>query len=165
MKKGMTLIEIIIAMAIMGIVMTLIGGLFSFSLVNYNIGIDQRDEQFAIRLASDFITDRVRYVNNEDGSLDNEVDVLSVVDDEAGFRYLYIEGNDLKYKDGSGIVVFKVSQIQNLTFTLRTEAPNVFLDFTITGMDGYQIISSVYFTNLKWADIDAPINGTVVKFK
>lgn len=166
MKKGMTLIEIVISFAILGIILLLISSLLSFSLLNFEIGSDQRDEQFDVRLAADYITDQLRYIRDDGNALEHdEIAVLGAVDDVAGYSYLYYEDNNLKFKDSSGnIVSFTDDFIQSVSFTLRTDAPNVYVDYSVSGVGGYQVDSSVYLTNLKWTDIVSPQTGTVVKF-
>ncbi len=163
MKKGMTLIEIVISFAILGIIILLISSLLSFSLLNFKIGSEQRDEQFDVRLAADYITDQLRYIRRGSG-LQNEIMVLGAVDNVVGYSYLYYENNNLKFKDASGnIVSFTDDFIQSVSFTLRTDTPNVYVDFTVSGVGGYQIDSSVYLTNLKWPNITLQ-TGTVVKY-
>lgn len=169
MKKGMTLIEIVISFAILGIIILLISSLLSFSLLNFDIGLDQRDEQFDVRLAADYITAQLRYIRDDGNATShNEIEVLGAVDNVAGYSYLYYENNNLKFKDSSGAIVsFTDDFIQSVSFTLRTDTstdtPNVYVDFTVSGVNGYQIDSSVYLTNLKWTNITSQ-TGTVVKF-
>ena len=145
------------------IIILLISSLLSFSLLNFDIGAEQRDEQFDVRLAADYITKQLRYIRQGSG-LQDEISVVATVDDVAGYSYLYYENNNLKFKDSGGsIVSFTDDFIQSVSFTLRTDEPNVYVDFTVSGVNGYQIDSSVYLTNLKWLDITSQA-GTVVKY-
>ncbi|MFL0246461.1 PilW family protein [Candidatus Clostridium stratigraminis] len=60
-KKGLTLLELIITIAILSIVLTGIYSLFGVGNTTFIRGTRQSDIQSSIRLASDYITQQIRY--------------------------------------------------------------------------------------------------------
>lgn len=61
-NKGVTLVELIVAIALLGIVITSVGQFFSFNLNVYNKGNDLASVQFDVRMASDYLTSELRNV-------------------------------------------------------------------------------------------------------
>lgn len=61
--KGFTLIELIVTIAILGIVLASVGQFFSFNLRTYSKGEKLAQVQFDVRMASDYITSELRNVS------------------------------------------------------------------------------------------------------
>jgi prepilin-type N-terminal cleavage/methylation domain-containing protein len=61
-KKGITLVELIVVIALLGIVITIAGQFFTFNLNIFNKGNDLANVQFDVRMASDFLTTELRNV-------------------------------------------------------------------------------------------------------
>lgn len=59
-KKGFTLIELVIVIAILGIVIYLGFSFFSFGNRSFSRGQDQSSIQHSVRMASRYITDEIR---------------------------------------------------------------------------------------------------------
>ena len=91
-KRGMTLIELIVVIAIVSIVIT-VG--FSFVIFGQDVfgkGSTQAEIQSELRLASDIIKNELRYAN----AIDLIPDVGTVVN---GSCYIYLSGNRLIYDE------------------------------------------------------------------
>lgn len=134
-KKGFTLIELIIVIAILGIVLTMAFNFFSFNLRTYNKGEDRAAVQFDVRMASDYITDELRNVN-----------VISVTD------------TALTGSISLGALTAKYPLVTGVTFEIVTETPKFFVDYTVSGnsSDGnnpYSLTTKVLLNNITSADL------------
>jgi prepilin-type N-terminal cleavage/methylation domain-containing protein len=162
MKKGFTIIEVIIAIALLGILTLLLTSILSFSLNNYSESIEKQEEQFDVRLATDIITREVRNAITIEVS-----DTFTATGDN---WYLYQVANDLmiiKGTDGTTIG-YTDGKIQSIVFTLSArDTDRIFLDFSVVGINNYKLDSSVLLNNIKSDDITItlPYEGSVVIFE
>lgn len=146
MKKksnGFTLIEIIIVIAILGIVLTMAFNFFTFNLRTYNKGENRAAVQFDVRMASDFITDELRNVN-----------IVSITD------------TALTSSIGLGTLTAKYPLVTGVTFEIVTEAPKYFVQYTVSGnsTDGnnpYSLTTKVLLNNITSATVGS---GTDIYF-
>lgn len=169
MKKGFTLIEVIISIALIGIIGLMVSSLFSFSLKNYSIGVEQRDEQFDIRLAADIIADEVKTASHigifsdvdanvnvdadGDGDIDNSDKVNStngVVFRVVGNRLVKEEGGAIRYQtdDILSSVIFQLHKDDNGTAGDETD-DKYYLEYTITGSGGYSLSTKLELLNIQ----------------
>lgn len=80
-RKGLTLIEIIVTIAIFSIVLVAIMNLFLFNNKVYNVSEKLTRVQFDVRMASDFITTELRNkdaISTEDNMLTNSIDLAKL---------------------------------------------------------------------------------------
>lgn len=169
MKKGFTLIEVIISLALIGIIGLMVSSLFSFSLKNYSIGVEQRDEQFDIRLAADIIADEVKTAShigifsdvdvnvNVDADGDGDIDSLDKVNSTNGVVFRVV-GNRLVKEEGGAIryqtddilsnVIFQLHKDDNGTAGDETD-DKYYLEYTITGSGGYSLSTKLKLLNIQ----------------
>lgn len=146
MKKnsnGFTLIEIIIVIAILGIVLAMAFNFFTFNLRTYNKGENRAAVQFDVRMASDYITDELRNVN-----------IVSVTD------------TALASNIGLGTLTAKYPLVTGVAFEIVTEAPKYFVEYTVSGnsTDGnnpYSLTTKVLLNNITSATVGS---GTDIYF-
>lgn len=91
-KRGLTLLELIIAMGILSIVLMCIYSLFGFGNTTFTRGTRQSDIQSSIRLASDYITQQIRY-STEMKILDDAA-IPSLADIEPYENYIYFDSTN-----------------------------------------------------------------------
>jgi prepilin-type N-terminal cleavage/methylation domain-containing protein len=93
-KKGFTLIEIMLAMALFSIILVAISSFFDFGLSTFGVGSRQYDVQAEVRLAVDYVTQEMRYATN--ASLLNTIDPAAISDTDSN-DYFYIENGSLVF--------------------------------------------------------------------
>jgi prepilin-type N-terminal cleavage/methylation domain-containing protein len=162
-QSGLTLIELIVTIGILGIVL---GSIYSFLLFGNRVfskGTDKSDVQASLRLASDFIINELR----------NATEIrLSAPSNPNDFHQLYVSGNILKYKPIGGTAVDKTGAMilnpsEDLKFSLVQVGTKYTLKFEIKGTGqnntDYFIESDVLLNNIKSAILTA--NSQVVYYK
>lgn len=123
-KKGFTLVEIIIAMAIASLVVASAGPLLIFSNRIFNRSSAQYDVQSNNRLAADYIQKQIKYATDIylADAVDIDYNTPKLGDIELNQpEILVYEGNSLihkKWEDGQYKVIFKTPYISNLSFSL-----------------------------------------------
>lgn len=133
-NKGVTLIELIVALAILGIVIIGISSFIIFNNKTFNISEKQSDAQFNVRSASESITKELRVA-----------DTIEILDStpaefESDKKYIYVEGNSIKlFMGGCKKKILNGSSnfTPTLTFKKKSENGKV-LNFTIDGLEGNQ---------------------------
>lgn len=91
-NKGMTLIELIVVMILMGIVLTMIWSFFAFGNTMTNVSSDQYDVQTVTRTAVSGIEGEIRYATS--------MEILSTVPSQtqinsSTYSYIYLSGGKL----------------------------------------------------------------------
>jgi prepilin-type N-terminal cleavage/methylation domain-containing protein len=129
-RKGFTLIELIITLAILTIVIGAISGLFTYSLRVYNKGEKLSQVQFDVRMASDYVIKEVR--NTEKISLTD--DTLSNTLDLSALQARY-------------------PSVKKVEFEVKFFGANYLLAFKIDGSDSnsqndYSVSSEIILNNI-----------------
>lgn len=149
-KSGITLIELLLALALSSLVLGIIYSLLLFGMRTYAKGNDQTELQFDIRLTADAITNELRYASLVEIHPDSLAIPATITDDkryiyllvEDGIDKLIIEGKDYikKYPLGTnGQVLFA-----------NTTSDKV-LSFLLSGTNNdqnYSIASEIAVLNL-----------------
>ncbi len=89
-NRGLTLVEIIVVMVIMGVIITAIASFFLSSNRVFTLSKDQRNVQSEVRLALDQILLDIRYAK--------EVELITVEaakSPEPGYNYIYMEDGSI----------------------------------------------------------------------
>lgn len=156
-KKGLTLLEIIITIAIISIIIPVAFSVFGFGNSTFKRGISRRDIQQNVRNISSLLVDEIRYANKDDDVMDivkqipidsyrDEKTVYIVVDSEGISKY---EGKNLEpsFRLGNNTgIKFEWTEIK-VSDDLRS------IKIKLTGKEGdssYDVESSV-----------VPLNGNI----
>ena len=87
-KKGMTLVEIIVAMAIVGIIVIVIGNVFMFGTKSFRKTETQAVNQMDVRVAVSSISKELRYAS--------KIELLDIEKLEDKFHYIYFDNKTKK---------------------------------------------------------------------
>lgn len=163
-KKGVTLIELIVALAILGIVIIGVSSFIMFSNKTFNISEKQSDAQFNVRFASESITKELRVADTIE-ILDN-----TPAEFESDKKYIYVEGNSIKlFMGGYKKIILKGSSNFTPTLTFKKKSGNgKVLNFTIDGLEEnqkFKIDSDILILNMPAPNsILGEDSGSVVAF-
>lgn len=162
--KGVTLVELLIVLAIFGIVLTCIFAFFIFNNKSFSIGENQSEAQYNVRLASESITRELRVADTIE-ILDGIPDTFDVYK-----KYIFIDDNSIKlYMGGYEKVILKGTSNFTPVLTFNKKAGNdKVLNFVIDGIKGsqnYKIDSDIYILNMEDKNsILGKSSGSVVTF-
>jgi len=154
-KYGFSLIEVMLALSILGIVLAVGYSFFFFGSNSFRIGGAQSNLQRDMRLVSDYITREVRY------AVDIEITNDTAVLNEGDYHYIYLDSSSstIKYIDPAGNVTLRTDPvIDNVTFSFATVSvsdtkENYLLVFSIEGSSSvnnniYVLESDVMLNNI-----------------
>ncbi len=87
-QNGLTVMELLIAIAIIGVVFTLVASFFKVSVEVYDEGHRQTEEQHAVRLATDFVTRELRNATT--------IEIIDTAPDSGSPEefYIYVSNNN-----------------------------------------------------------------------
>jgi prepilin-type N-terminal cleavage/methylation domain-containing protein len=160
-RKGLSLIELLIVLGLIGIIIALAFSLDLFAIKTLAIGDKNAQLQHNIRLASDYITKELRTAYSI-----NVYESMPTIDTER--RYFYIEGNTIKhYKSGAvkDIMMGPPSEmVPELIFEINADNDKI-IKYIVSGtykLKTFSLTSEVYPTNLIETDAINIINGNKV---
>lgn len=161
-KKGFTLIELVVTLAILGIVLTTIFSLNLFGIRTFAQSSDRAVQQFEVRMPTDFIAKKARYAN--------QMEILTDVPTSTppGAHEIYLDSGQIKYREyGSDSIIIGTEGVTDYTLTMerKSTTPNV-LQFTVgkNGTDKYNLITDVIVLNLGSLGITGNQNGIGIRF-
>lgn len=161
-NRGITLVELIISIAIMGVITLAIISFFDFGNKSFIYGKKKSDLQHQVQLVSDIITEEIRNATE-----------ISLIATPASFTadsycYIAISGQKIILVD-NGISTDKTEAIINENvpmFTLtRLSNGNNFVSFTISGTidsQDYEVTTKVALNNIKNS---ASNTGQAIRYK
>ncbi len=140
MNRGMTLIELVVAMAVFGILTLMVFSFFNFGLRGFETSKDMSDEQFQVRFAAGQISEILRNVATFD--LPASPPTLA-----AGEFAIYVAAGQLILEDDVGDTrPLSSARIGSVAFTV-IEGDNLMLGFVLTSDEGYTVSSQVLLNN------------------
>ena len=158
-QKGFTLVELIVALAIIALIMGVMSSAFIAATKTFEKGLDQYDLQANIRLASDFIIGEVRNAS--------EIS-LTRPDSPNNYNKIFFKNNMVSYKPAGSARIDLTPAIidrrQNITFSLTQSGSQYMLEITIKAMQDdsdYSITTQVLLNNVTEA---TPLNNKHVLF-
>jgi prepilin-type N-terminal cleavage/methylation domain-containing protein len=164
-KSGFTLIELLLGLAIMGIVIAVASSFLLFGYRTYGGGSAQYDVQSDIRTTIDFMINDTRNTNEV-----YIVTVASIPSTNDGYKYLYLEGNAIKYKaasTGFAAVLKSAAIINNAgpVFEITSQSGSFMIVINLSGAangKSYASDSDVLLKNVKSA---ITASGNALKYK
>lgn len=142
-RKGFTLVEVVITLAILSIVLATAFNLFGFNLTVYSKGQSLSQVQFDIRMAADYITSEIRNVS-EINLLEIDYDNENIEDNEEVEDHNYINTSTLKSSHPS---------LDSVQFSISVENTSYLLAFVVAGSNSrgdneYVLETEVLLNNL-----------------
>lgn len=145
-KSGVSLIELIVVLAIIGIVIMIASSSDIFGLNTFRKAEENSKNQYETRMASDFITKHIRYAD----SLLPLTSPQTSSPSADGYNYIYFEGGELfYYKDGLSIPVPGTEDVNDYTITFTANNYNLAYVVGKIGSNKYDLSSDVDILNLK----------------
>ena len=148
-NEGFTIIELVITLAILGIVISLGFSFFSFGNNTFSKGQSQSSIQHTVRMASRYITDEIR--------TSKDITLLSEKPETFGdFNYIYTEGTKILHRKPDGTIqeIYGSSDEGLITLNFLSDEDRE-VEFIITKIindQSYEVQSSVSTLNLLEAD-------------
>lgn len=142
-KKGFTLVELIVVIAIMGIVMSMIFQMFSFQTKMYNTGINTSDAQNSGMLCLNSISESIRLASDVPIN-DSNADLMSIVGlsgiskqivkftpygGTSVYQYVVNSNKLYKYLDSSNYKLI-ASNVNQVTVTLSGSVYVIYVEIT-----------------------------------
>lgn len=167
-KKGITVIELIIAIAILGILTLAVGGFLSFGIKGFQRTNEIVDEQAMIRLSANRVTEILR--NAKTLEIIDASAVPTTITDDKIYMYVDTTENTLRYKGDSVDKSLSGNRIGSINFEI-INGSKVFLKFTIISDNGYTVNSTILLNNFginvengTIYSVDFATTGVAVKF-
>lgn len=148
-ENGFSLVELLVALSILGIVLAMGYSYFFFGSNTFRIGGNQSNLQRNIRLASDFITRELRYATCV-SILSSSNDDCESCANENQHSYIYLENGIIMH---NGVAIAD-AVIESLVFTYKELDDAYLIDFVVDGLssDGrqsYSLESDVFLVNMQ----------------
>jgi len=163
-SKGFTLIEVIIALAIVGTVISIAYMLLGFSRTTLRNGNDHYDIQNDIRLASGYLSEEVRFATEL--KIMSYSDCIAEISSHAEYDYFYIEDGALhqaKYVDSSTYDEKSYAEYISSSDSSFSAADDDTLNITLTATEdskSYDISTDIKLENLSLNDKSIKVEGT-----
>ncbi|MFO8192711.1 MAG: type II secretion system protein [Bacillota bacterium] len=158
--RGITLVELMVTLALLGIVLALGYLYFGFGVQAFQRGERQSIAQQAVRLTSDFITGEMRFANQI------EINPAGGIS-ETGYRYIYLENDSIYFRDETGsdrCLADSDADGMPYSITFTSDAPEDVVIYTIDADNGlYTLQSSVQALNLElYRDYNIDLYGMMI---
>lgn len=143
-KSGVTLIELIIVIALIGLVLSAAFSMQLFGVKTFKKGEKDSNNQYDVRMAADFITKQLRFAST--------VKVLnSFPEPKKGYYDIYLKDGKIMYnKNGVESAPIGISNVSDFTLTISEVDKNI-IKFKVgkTEDTKYDIESKVSILNIK----------------
>ena len=163
-NRGFTLVEVIVAMAILGTVLTMAYSLLGFSRNTLSNSNDHFDIQNDIRLASSYLCDQVRFATEL--KIIPYSEAVTEIGAHTNYNYFYIEGGSLhqaKYIDSSTYEEHSYARYISTSESHFTGVNATTLNIALTAVqDGknYNASTDLKLENFPLIDATHAIEGT-----
>lgn len=166
-KKGLSLVELIVAMSILLLVLAIAYPLYAFGERSFRVGSSQSIIQQNIRMASDFVSREVRYATNLRIYADMaSAGIPNPIPSDHEFNYIVIDGSVIKHLDKDGETIIPQGLSDGVIFDLvfQRKSGNI-LYVKISGTDNvrsYDIETEVLLLNTSTLN---DLSGKVIRYK
>ncbi len=156
-EDGLTLMEIIIAILILGIVMLAIFRFMDFGVDSVGFGVEQTEDQANLRLTTYRLEQTVRNARR--------FNLVSSVGDVALGEYIQVNANVLEHNDGVGTIPLSDDLITSTTYVLAEKNGKYLLELTVTGIEEV-MVTEILLNNITVADNSYTTNltGSIIEF-
>lgn len=162
-RKGVTLIELLIVLALLSIIITLITSFYIFGARTFSFGQNQHDIQYEIRMASSFITNEIR-------NSTSFVLVETAAEGGDGFNYIFLKESKIIHRNELGVDTNKTSaNISGMIVKLiKLDNKNNLVDLEINATkktQNYSIETQIFLNNIKNLTAIDDVNKQIIKYK
>lgn len=163
-KNGFTLIEIVLAMAILSLVVMAVYNFLLAGNRTFYSGSNQYDAQSEMRMVSDYIIKNTRFAS--DISLQSSLDSPLDVD----YNYMYVNNGLLTNYSTNGsthIMQQTGGHINSSSFTLTTTNRKIMMNISLSKNSGdrtYQLQTNTEIPNMSLKGVSIATSGTVIKY-
>ena len=161
-RRGVTLLELIIALSILSIVMLTLGSINLFGLRTFARSRDRSEHQFEVRMPAEFIARKLRYADS--------VEILSAVPVSMpeGAHEIFLDSGQLIFREyGSASVILGTHGVSDYSLVMakKSGTTNV-VQYTIgkVGTAQFDLLTDVIILNLGSAGITGPTQGIGVRY-
>jgi prepilin-type N-terminal cleavage/methylation domain-containing protein len=168
-KRGFTLIELIVVMAIVGLIITMAFSFYVFGSNTLTIGENQSNVQHNVRMAAKYITNELRIARTVEilNAMPAEIDI------EPQKNYIFIDGNTIthiKREESIEKDIFHEASTEfsiDMTFNINVDNGKI-LNFKIDAEyddQDFEVLSEVLIVNMASTDnITGTTGGKVIVF-
>lgn len=126
-QNGLTVMELLIAIAIIGVVFTLVASFFKVSVEVYDEGHRQTEEQHAVRLATDFVTRELRNATT--------IEIIDTAPDSGSPEefYIYVSNNNklVKYvTDTDTETTYTIGDLDDVAYNFAVSGSFLTVEFS-----------------------------------
>lgn len=160
-QNGITLIELLIVIGIMGVVMSLGFSFLMFGTRTFKLSGERADNQFDVRMPTDFVSKEVRYAD--------KVQILTSVpaSQPANTYDIYLDASDQLIYNKNGVIttIPGVTGVDDYTFNVSRTSLNT-LEYKIgkSGTTKYDVTTQVVILNIEASGIDGTGPGIGIRF-
>jgi len=153
-QHGLTVIELLIAITIIGVVFTLVASFFKVSVEIYDEGHRQTEEQHAVRLATDFVTRELRNATT--------IEIIDTAPDSGSPEefYIYVSNNKLvKYvTDTDTETTYTIGDLDDVAYNFAVSGSFLTVEFSsrVEASDpAFELVTEVLLNNISNAPDDS----------
>ena len=158
-EKGLTLIEVMIAIAISSILFLIAFSLFGFGNRTFSEGTYQSGVQSDLRTVSDYIVRNTRYATN--------LELINTLSLTEGNDYIQIDGNLMRHYRWTGTTHENFNlrhEITSYTFEGFRDGGKTILRVKLESGDDYEIVTEIDLPNMSLKNQEIGASGTVIRF-
>jgi len=146
-KKGLTLIELVIVIAISGIVISSLSSIYVSNMKSFKKSNERSQNQYDVKMAADFITEQLRYAKNV-----KITNTVPAADESSNNIYLSISGDNSQIaynKKGIAASTPGISNVNDYTLEFTKVSDDV-IKFKVgkKGTNAYDIETQVKVLNI-----------------
>ncbi len=137
-EDGFTMVEILVSLAILGIVTAMGMSIFSYNANSFSKGSAAMKEQSSLRLASYTLTDEFRNIGyidlgNDSFASSDEIAALGLDDDHDADNFVFLSDSGIRKGSAAAFSDISDAEVEDIFFSLRKSGGKYFLGITLKG--------------------------------